>query len=382
MFGKRWIAMVLTAVVCVCMCCAKEEEGEALARIGNEVLTLQDLEARLEGMPPFMKEQLSTPDGRKRLLTALVDEEIIVRDALDRGLDQTDSFKNEMAQRKRDALVQLYYERVIEAESAPDEGEVVEYYDSNVDEFTVKESIRARHILVETEAEARKVLRELKGGADFGDVAREKSLDTFTKDREGLLQGEIKRGEPIRTLGDLPELVEVCFQLAEGDLSEPVKTEKGYHIVMVDRRNPQTVRPLDEVRDDIISRLTYENRNAVRDSILADLKSKYKVEFITESAKSAQTPEELFKIASEESDPNLKIKYYRQFAEKFPDDERTYEAKFMIAFTMAEDLKDFAGAEQAFREFLAQHPETDLSDDAEWMIENMRSGKQPDFESD
>jgi peptidyl-prolyl cis-trans isomerase C len=382
LFGNRWIPVILIALVILCMSCAKEEDGQVLARMGGEVVTLQDLEARLKGMPPFMQDQLGTPEGRNRLLNAIVEEEIIVRDALGRGLDKSDSFKEEMARRRRDALVRLYYERVIEAASAPTPAAVSQYYEDNIAEFTSPESIRARHILVGTESEARRVRRDLEGGADFGDLARERSLDSTTKDREGVIHGEIRRGENIKTLGDLPELVEVCFQLEDGELSQPVKTEKGYHIVRVDRRNPETVRPMDEVRDDIVSRVTYENRNAVRDSIMADLKSKYKVEFMEESSEGPQTPEELFKIASEESNPELKIKYYRQFMDKFPDDERAYEAKFMVGFTMAEDLEDYDGAEQVFREFLDKYPGTDLSDDAQWMVENMRSGKQPAFGSE
>jgi peptidyl-prolyl cis-trans isomerase C len=382
LFSKRWIPVIIIAVASLYFSCARDEEGEALAWIGDEAVTLQDLEARLEGMPPFMREQLNTPDGRDRLLKAIVEEEIIVRDAVDRGLDENESFKDEMARRRRDALVRLFYERVIEEESTPDAAEIASYYEDRIEEFTVPENIRGRHILVETEAEARSVRSQLEAGADFGDLARKKSLDSYTKDREGIIQGEIRRGKPIKMLGELPELVEVFFQLGEGELSQPVKTDKGYHIVRIDGRNPERVRSLDEVRADIASELTYENRNAVRDSILADLKSKYKVEFVSPSRAEPQTPEELFKIASEESDPELKVKYYTQFTEKFPDDERTYEAEFMIGFTMAEDMKDYDGAERVFRDFLEHHPDTDLSDDAQWMIDNMRSGKQPDFGSE
>ena len=69
----------------------------------------------------------------------------------------------------------------------------------------------------------------------------------------------------------------------------------------------------------------------------------------------------------------------QQFIEKYPKNERAYEAKFMIGFTQAEELKDYDGAEKTFKDFLAQYPSTDLSDDASWMLENMRSGGQPDL---
>jgi peptidyl-prolyl cis-trans isomerase C len=366
----------------ICLGCAEEDEGEVVARIGNEVVTFQDLEARLEGMPPFMMEQLNTPDGRKRLLTAIVEEEIIVREARTRKLQDTEEFKTEIERRERDMLVRLFYEMVIEAASKPSDAQVAEYYEANKAEFTIPETIEARHILVETEREAEAVRKDLEAGSDFAETAGNKSLDIFSKDRGGVLQGGVKRDGDIPGLGKIPELIEACFQLDEGELSQPIKTERGYHIVRVDKRIPEAFKPLDEVREDIISRMTYENRNAMRDSILTDLKEKYDVVFLEDVTPKEQTPEELFKIASEEPNPTKKIMHYKQFLGKFPDDERAYEAKFMIGFTMAEDIKDYDGAEEVFKEFLEEFPETDLSDDATWMIENMRSGEEPEFGSD
>lgn len=380
MLRTKEIAMIIIAAIC--LSCGEDEEIGGLAKIGNEVVTLDDLEARLKGMPPFMMEQLNTPEGRQRLLKAIVEEEIIVREARARGLDKTEEFKNEIEMRERDVLVNLFYEKVIDTGSAPSDSEVVAFYESHADEFTTPEAIRGRHILVKTEREAARLRQRLEEGADFAQLASAHSLDAPTKDRGGILHGEITRGAPIKGLGEVPEVVEACFALAEGEVSQPVKTSMGYHIVRVDRRTPERLKPLDEVRKGIVDRLSYENRPGVRNKVLDDLKSKYKVVFLSESSSAGQSPEEVFKTASEESDPRQKIAYYREFTDRFPDDERVYEAQFMIGFTLAEDLSDYDAAEEAFREFLRAYPETDLSDDAKWMLENMRSGGQPDFESD
>lgn len=382
MHRTKAIAAVLTVVVALCFGCAEKEEGEVLAKIGSESVTLADLDARLEGMPPFMREQLSDEAGRERLLKAIVEEEIIYREATALGLDKTDEFASEIERRERDLLVRLFYENVIEAASRPSDSAVAAFYKANPEEFTVPASARARHILVETEREALRIREELEGGADFAEMAKEHSLDALTKDRDGVMHGEIRRGSPIKGLGDLPELVEVCLQLEEGELSQPVKTEKGYHIVLADQNNPERLRSLDEVRSDVIERLSYDNRTSVRDSILGDLKRKYAVEFVTGSSDDDLTPEDLFQKASEEASAAKKIEYYSQFAERFPDNERVYEARFMIGFTLAEDVQDYDQAEKVFREFLNEYPESDLSDDAKWMLENMRSGEQPDFGSE
>ena len=369
-------------LLALCLGCGQEEEGQVIARIGSETITEADILTRLEGMPPFVREQLKSPEGRQRLIQALVEERILYKDALAKGLDKTEAYQREIEQREVDILVGMYYERVIESAAAPSDDAVTAYYESHQADFTVPEAIRGRHILVETKSEAQRLRGLLDGGADFAELAKQHSLDPMTSERQGIIHGEIKRGQHVKGLGDLPELVEVFFQMEEGEISDPVRTEKGYHVLRVDTRTPASVRPFDEVKPEIVSMLTGQRRNAVRDSVMAELKTKYRVEFVTEDQGQPETPEAMFKAASEESEPQRKIERYRGFIEKYPDDERAYEAKFMIGFTMAEDLKDFDAAEREFEDFLERYPESDLSDDAKWMLENMRSGSEPDFGSE
>jgi peptidyl-prolyl cis-trans isomerase C len=372
--------MLTGLVLGLCLSCAQEYQGQELARIGNYVITDEVLEKRLEGMPPFMQQQLATPEGKQRFIEALVEEEIIVREAYKRGFDDTPEFREEIDRRERDLLVRLFYEKVIQAEAAPPDSEVVSYYEAHLKDYTIPEHALARHIVAETRNQALDLKKQIESGADFGELAREHSLDQQTRQREGLMHGRVERDAPIRGLGDFPELTDAIFSLEVGQISEPINTELGYHLVKVDERNPDAVRPLAEVRDDIATVLTNTRREGVRDRIIADLKAKYSVVYPSgPGEKRPASPEELFKVASEESNPRKKIEYYRKFIEDYPDNERAYEAKFMIGFTQAEDMQDFDEAERTFREFLEEYPENDLTDDANWMLENMRSDKQPDF---
>jgi tetratricopeptide (TPR) repeat protein len=151
--------------------------------------------------------------------------------------------------------------------------------------------------------------------------------------------------------------------------------------VVVDGRFEESIRPLEEVRGEISNLLAPEVRERVRDEIVADLMSRYNVEFLVEYDTEPASPEDLFRLASEEPNPRKKIEYYEKFVEAYPDNERVYEAMFMIGFTLAEDLRDYDEAQKVFEDFLEKHPESDLSDDARWMLENMRSGEEPEFGS-
>ncbi|MGQ9457540.1 MAG: peptidylprolyl isomerase [Anaerolineae bacterium] len=102
---------------------------------------------------------------------------------------------------------------------------------------TTAEQVHARHILVQNEEMARLVLNRLKAGDDFAAVAKEFSQDPSTKDQGGDL-GWFPRGRMVA------EFEEVAFSLPVGELSEPVKTQYGYHIIRVEERDPN--RPLDE----------------------------------------------------------------------------------------------------------------------------------------
>ena len=379
MIKKASIWIITGVILGLCLSCAREDQDQGLARIGDYVITDQTLEDRLEGMPPFMKQQLATPEGKQRFVEAVVEEEIIVREALKRGLDDTEEFKDEIKLRERDLLVRLFYDRVIQAEATPPDSMTVAYYEAHLRDYSIPEHARARHILVETRKQAIELKSRIESGADFGELVQEHSLDQQTRQRQGEMHGRIERDAPIKGLGDVPELKDAIFSLKVGEVSEPVKTDLGYHLVMVDELNPETAKPFEEVKAEIATVLTNTRREGVRDRVLAELKSEYGVVYLSESQEQVETPEALFKMASEESNPQKKIEHYQKFIDTYPDNDRAYEAKFMIGFTLAEDISDYDEAEKAFKEFLAEYPENDLSDDANWMLENMRSGGQPDF---
>jgi parvulin-like peptidyl-prolyl isomerase len=103
---------------------------------------------------------------------------------------------------------------------------------------TEAEQVRARHILVASEEEARNLLAELQAGADFAEIAREYSLDPSTKESGGDL-GFFPRGTLV-----VPEVEEVAFSLSVGQISDVVKSAMGYHIVQVQERVQD--RPLSE----------------------------------------------------------------------------------------------------------------------------------------
>jgi peptidyl-prolyl cis-trans isomerase C len=135
-----------------------------------------------------------------------------------------------------------------EAKSAITPEAEQELYDQAVKPMAGQEEIHARHILVETEEEANAIVEEIKNGADFAAVAKEKSKDPGAADGGDL--GYFTKDQMV------PEFSEVAFKMYPGQMSNPVKTQFGWHIIKVEDRRPRAVPELANIKDQIDNYLT------------------------------------------------------------------------------------------------------------------------------
>lgn len=108
-----------------------------------------------------------------------------------------------------------------------------EYYNENKDKFI---EVEARHILVKDEKKAKEIKEKLDNGAKFEDLVKEYSTDTATVANGGKV-GKVTADSPMH-----PEFIEATLKLKEGEISEPVKTESGYHIIKADKRTEKTLK--------------------------------------------------------------------------------------------------------------------------------------------
>jgi peptidyl-prolyl cis-trans isomerase C len=129
-----------------------------------------------------------------------------------------------------------------------------------------EEEVRARHILVETEEEAKAILEQLKAGADFATLAKEKSKDPGGADGGDL--GFFAKGQMV------PEFSEVAFKMFEGQLSNPVKSQFGWHIIKMEEKRKRPVPEYEKVKDQIEA---YVGRRA-QTEFVAQLREGAKIE--------------------------------------------------------------------------------------------------------
>ena len=148
------------------------------------------------------------------------------------------------------------------------DADVKEYYEKNQEQFSTPESREVRHILVKTKAKADEIAAELKSGGDFAALAKQHSTDTGSKESGGKLT--ITRGQTVAPFD------KEAFRLAKNEVSKPVKTEFGFHLIeaLSDVKKADKA-PLKEVQDQIRQQLLQTKKNEAMTAWVDDLKKEY-----------------------------------------------------------------------------------------------------------
>jgi len=244
-----------------------------LASFNGQTITLGEFDQLWEEVPEEYKLQLD----KSMLLDQMISEKLLMQEAKNMGLEEDNDVLEQIKKMTEQILVQVLIEREILDKVNINDQEVSEYYEQNKESFTEKEQVYLYNILLETEEEAQDVLEQLKAGGDFSEIAKEKS--TGPSAAQGGDLGYLTKGTII------PEIEEVVFTLEVEELSEVVKSDYGFHILKITEKKPETVRTLEEVKEEIIQTLLPVKQKDAFDSLLEELKGKAEIEINEEALK-------------------------------------------------------------------------------------------------
>jgi peptidyl-prolyl cis-trans isomerase C len=202
--------------------------------------------------------QPDSPQLDARVRESLINLELLSRAALDKGLDKDAQLAALLDIRRKDQLAKAYLEDYVKAHPVSDT-EIQAAYDKAKAE-PVEPEYRARHILVKTEAEAKKILADLGKKAKFEDLAKKYSKDPGSAKNGGALDWSDRRAY-------VPEFSDALAGLKKGETTKtPVKTQFGYHIIRLDDTRQPELPPLEAVRGEIVKQLQNQR---VREAITA-----------------------------------------------------------------------------------------------------------------
>ncbi len=213
-------------------------EPKILAKVDGVAITEDDVADALQDIGPGLPQKLEGAARQQYLLDYLIDMKLVAKRAAADKMDSGPDFTRKLAY-YHDKLAMEALLGDVAAKSATDEAEHKAYDEAAKAQPPVPE-IHARHILVPTEDEAKAALARIKGGEDFAKVATELSKDPggeggdlgwFTKERM------------------VPEFADAAFKLEPGQVSDPVKSQFGWHIIKVEEKRMKTFPSFEQVKD-------------------------------------------------------------------------------------------------------------------------------------
>lgn len=243
-------------------------EGKVVAVVGEDRLTKEDLQALApEGFT-------MTRENLPQVLDKWVSNSLMYQEALRRGLKDDPKAQVYLERLERDYLVNELLRRLTE-EVSVSQTEMLEYFNANRDGFA--DEVKIMRIVLPDSMMAVQTLAEIRAGADFKRLARERSQDRLLPSGEE--SGFLPRGFGDPRGGGDPGLEEAIFALKKGEVTGVVSTQEGFQLVkLVDRRKVKADPSFAEVQGYVGAILTYRKGEAMVDSLLGDLRGRATIE--------------------------------------------------------------------------------------------------------
>lgn len=244
-------------------------ENKVLAVISGSEITEKDLNAIIMRYPEEQRAMFSSEMGKKQLLEQMISFELMNKLGKEMKLNETEEYKAGLEQLEKDLLTQMTINKVLSEVTVTDE-DAKKYYKENKTQFDQPATVSAKHILVDTEELCSEVKERIENGElSFEDAAKEYS--TCPSNAQGGSLGVFGRGMMV------PEFEEAAFTLELNTVSEPVKTQFGYHLVKTESKNEATVAKFEDVKEQIIGNLMQQAQQNKYAQLMKELEAKYEV---------------------------------------------------------------------------------------------------------
>ena len=244
-------------------------QNKVLAVVGGRTITEEDVQRTLMNLGQ-RAQQYNSPQGRQVILDQIINKEFVLMDAKKNLYEHDAEFKAELEKLKNELLANFYVDKLLRGIKVSQE-EMKKYYDAHPDEFAGEESVKARHILVETEEKANELLEKIRSGeTSFEDAA--KAFSICPSSQQGGDLGEFGRGQMV------PEFDKACFEMAEGEISCPIKTQFGYHLIKLEKKNEAKPLSFAQAQPQLQERLLADAQQKAYQSKMNQLRILYPVD--------------------------------------------------------------------------------------------------------
>ena len=267
--------VIISSITALLSLNCERGDQKVLAKVGSGVVTRGEFEEYLKNLPPQMQEKARTPEGAREFLNTLVDRELLYQKAKAEGLDKNPDIKKKVEMYRQKLLAQELIKSKITPPAAAD-AEARQYYEAHPEEFGGGSMVKAQQILIswkqkDARTRAQEVYKKLKTGKeDFAKLAQKYSDDPGTASRGGDM-GWVSPGVIN------PAMEKSVFALNKGQISDPIETDLGIHILKAVDKQARPAKPYELVRNDIQQKLAPIGARGAFDQYIAGLRKEIKV---------------------------------------------------------------------------------------------------------
>ncbi|GAA3845912.1 peptidylprolyl isomerase [[Pseudomonas] carboxydohydrogena] len=236
------LGLLSTAALCMAVTLMaaqplRADDNPVLAKVNGSEIRQSDVTAAEKDIGPSLA-QLDPASRQASVVQLLIDLKLVAKAAEDKKIADTPDFKQKLAFTRSRLLMDTLLDQ--EGKAAVTDEALKKVYDDAAKQISGEQEVHARHILVGTEAEAKEIIAELKKGADFAELAKKKSKDPGASDGGDL--GFFTKDQMV------PEFSAAAFALEPGKISEPVKSQFGWHVIKVEEKRARKAPPFEQVK--------------------------------------------------------------------------------------------------------------------------------------
>jgi len=227
-----------------------------------------------EGLPPYVRPILDTPAGRARFLESVITRDLLMREALRRGLERRPEVANLLANKRKSILLEALLQDVASKAPGLSDESLRRLYDSSRERFRMGPRVKVSHMLFRDKARAEEMLERAKEGEPFEALMKE--VGAFEGEVAADL-GEIERGNFVK------EFEAAAFGAAPGAVVGPVKTTYGYHVIKVYSKKPAGIPGFEEVKPQLLAEQREAAQREAFETLITGLRKASVIRILDES---------------------------------------------------------------------------------------------------
>ncbi|HSL91258.1 MAG TPA: peptidyl-prolyl cis-trans isomerase [Candidatus Limnocylindrales bacterium] len=264
------LLVLMVTFLSACGGAGKGKQEKVLAVVNGRPITEAMLGEEAKSLPAYVRPILDTPEGRMQFLESLITRDLLMQEALRRGMDRREEVRERLNMARRSILLEALLRDVTEKAPGLSDEALKKFYDENLENFKVGERVKVSHVLFKEREPAEETARKAKNGMPFKEIMK-------TASEEGGVTadlGFIERGKFDKAFE------EAAFAAPAGKVTGPVKTAYGYHLIQTGEKRPAGLQPFDEVKEQIAAELREQAQREAFETLLAQMKKQAKIQLL------------------------------------------------------------------------------------------------------